>query len=44
MSYFGATSTPICFEFVVMPPLGFKARVGCALFAFFAMANVMSIP
>ena len=33
-----------CFGFLVMSPLGFKARVGSALFAIFAEANVMYIP
>ena len=33
-----------CFGFLVMSPLGFKARVGSALFANFAEANVMYIP
>ena len=33
-----------CFAFLVTSPLGFKARVGSALFAFFAEANVMYIP
>ena len=31
MSYFRATGTPV-FGFLVMSPLGFKARVGSALF------------
>ena len=33
-----------CFGFLVMSPLGFKARVGSALFAIFAEVNVMYIP
>ena len=33
-----------CFGFLVMSPLGFKARVGSALFAIFAEADVMYIP
>ena len=33
-----------CFRFLVTSPLGFKARVGSALFAIFAEANVMYIP
>ena len=33
-----------CFGFLVTFPLGFKARVGSALFAIFAEANVMYIP
>ena len=33
-----------CFGFLVRSPLGFKARVGSALFDFFAQANVMYIP
>ena len=33
-----------CFGFLVTSPLGFKARVGSALFAIFAEANVMYIP
>ena len=43
MSFSGATGTP-CFGFLVTSPLGFKARVGSALFAIFAEANVMYIP
>ena len=43
MSFFGATGTPV-FGFLVTSPLGFKARVGSALFAIFAEANVMYIP
>ena len=39
MSFLGA-----CFGFLVTSPLGFKARVGSALFAIFAEANVMYIP
>ena len=41
MSYFGANWYP-CFGFLVIAPLGFKARVGSALFAF-PWANVMYI-
>ena len=33
MSFVGATGTPVL-DFLVMSPLGFKARVGFALFAF----------
>ena len=33
-----------CFGFLVTSPLGFKARVGSALFAIFAEANVLYIP
>ena len=33
-----------CFGFLVTSPMGFKARVGSALFAIFAEANVMYIP
>ena len=33
-----------CFGFLVTSPLGFKARVGSALFAIFVEANVMYIP
>ena len=33
-----------CFGFLVTSALGFKARVGSALFAIFAEANVMYIP
>ena len=33
-----------CFGFLVTSPLSFKARVGSALFAIFAEANVMYIP
>ena len=33
-----------CFGFLVTTPLGFKARVGSALFACFVEANVMYIP
>ena len=36
MSYFGATGTPVL-------NLGFKARVGSALFACFVEANVLYI-
>ena len=43
MSFFWGHWYP-CFGFLVMSPLGFKARVGSALFAFFAEANVMYIP
>ena len=43
MSFFGATGTPF-FSFLVRSPLGFKARVGSALFVIFAEANVMYIP
>ena len=39
---FGGTGTT-CFGFLVTSPLGFKARVGYALFTF-AEANVMHIP
>ena len=42
MSFFEAYGTP-CFGFLVTSPLGFKARVGSALFAFFAETNVMYI-
>ena len=42
MSYFEAIGTPVL-EFLMMSPLGFKARVGSALFAF-GEANVMYIP
>ena len=41
MSFFGATGT--CFGFLVTSPLGFKARVGSALFACFEEADVMYI-
>ena len=41
MSYFGATGTPV-FGFLMMSPLGFKARVGSALFAS-QILNVMYI-
>ena len=41
--FFGATGTPVL-DFLVTSPLGFKARVGSALFAIFAEANVMYIP
>ena len=43
MSFFGGHWYP-CFGFLVTSPLGFKARVGSALFAIFAEANVMYIP
>ena len=43
MSFFGDNGTP-CFGFLVTSPLGFKARVGSALFAIFAEANVTYIP
>ena len=43
MSFFGATGTPV-FGILVTSPLGFKARVGSALFAILAQANVMYIP
>ena len=33
-----------CFGFLVTSPLGFKARVGSALFTIFAKANEMYIP
>ena len=36
MSFFGATGTPV-FGFLVKSPLGFKFRVGSALFAFLWM-------
>ena len=42
MSYWGATATPV-FGFLGMSPLGFKTRVGSALFTF-VEANVMYIP
>ena len=42
MSFFGGHWYP-CFGFLVTSPLGFKARVGSALFAIFAEANVMYI-
>ena len=42
MCFLGATGTPV-FGFLVTSPLGFKARVGSALFAF-AEVNVMYIP
>ena len=41
MSFFGATGTP---GFLVTSTLGFKARVGSALFAIFVEANIMYIP
>ena len=41
MSYIGATG--IDFGFLVTSPMGFKARLGSALFAF-AEANVIYIP
>ena len=43
MSFLGGHWYP-CFGFLVTSPLGFKARVGSALFAIFAEANVMYIP
>ena len=43
MSFFGGHWYP-CFGFLVTSPLGFKARVGSALFAIFAEANVTYIP
>ena len=43
MSFFWGHWYP-CFGFLVTSPLGFKARVGSALFAIFAEANVMYIP
>ena len=43
MSFFWGHWYP-CFGFLVMSPLGFKARVSSALFAIFAEANVMYIP
>ena len=43
MSFFWGHWYP-CFGFLVMSPLGFKARVGSALFAIFVEANVMYIP
>ena len=43
MSFFGVTGTPV-FGFLVTSPLGFKARVGSALFAFFGgECNVHSL-
>ena len=42
-SFFGDIGYP-CFGFLVTLPLGFKARVGSALFAIFVEANVMYIP
>ena len=42
MSYFGVTGTRI-FGFLVMSSLGFKARVGSALFAFVGV-DVIYIP
>ena len=41
--FFGGHWYP-CFGFLVTSPLGFKARVGSALYAIFAEANVMYIP
>ena len=41
MSFFRATGTP-CFGFLVMSPLGFKARMGYLIRI--AEANVMYIP
>ena len=43
MSFFWGHWYP-CFGFLVTSPLGFKARVGSALFTIFAEANVMYIP
>ena len=43
MSFFWGHWYP-CFGFLVMSPLGFKARVASALFAIFVEANVMYIP
>ena len=43
MSFFWGHWYP-CFGFLVTSPLGFKARVGSALFAIFVEANVMYIP
>ena len=43
MSFFWGHWYP-CFGFLVTSPLGFKARVGSALFAIFAEANVTYIP
>ena len=43
MSFFGGHWYP-CFGFLVTSLLGFKARVGSALFAIFAEVNVMYIP
>ena len=43
MSFFGGHWYP-CFGFVVTSPPSFKARVGSALFTFFAEVNVMYIP
>ena len=42
VSFIGATGSP-CFGFLVMSPLGFKARVGSALFAFFVEVNLTFI-
>ena len=44
MSFFGGGHWYPCFGFLVTSPLGFKARVGSALFAIFVEANVMYIP
>ena len=43
MSFFGGPLVPL-FGFLVTSALGFKARVGSALFAIFAEVNVMYIP
>ena len=43
MSFFGATGTPVL-DFWWRLLWVFKARVGSALFAIFAEANVMYIP
>ena len=43
MSFLGGHWYP-CFGFLGMSPLGFKARVGSALFAISAEVNVMHIP
>ena len=43
MSFFWGHWYP-CFGFLVTSPLGFKARVGSALYAIFAEANVTCIP
>ena len=43
MSFFGGHWYS-CFGFLVTSPLGFKARVGSALFTIFVEANVMYIP
>ena len=41
MSFFGGPWYP-CFGFLVMSPLGFKARVGCLIHI--VEANVMYVP